>query len=244
MKKVWGIRLSAMFLMVCAVLPFAAKARTQDSQSPQNQSVADVARRSREQKKNAARQSRVITNDDVDRGHSEPGQDRVNIGAPAAPQTGATSASTIAAEAADRAITSAEIESEIKSKESEEAAAEAAEIVKLKEQLAEVAEILRLKDQLAEAQNQLKWQQRELMLEEHTIYSNPNYTDYRTGQATLNTEQQRINERQQEIEALKGSLAELEWRQWRRKQAFRSKSSSPVESYKSASPPTPPPPQP
>jgi len=90
----------------------------------------------------------------------------------------------------------------------------------------------------------MEWQLRELVLDQHTIFSNPNYTAYRTGQSKLDSEQQRINERQQEIEALKGPLAELEWHQRRRKQAVRSKSSSPVENYKSTPPPNPTPPQP
>jgi len=223
--------LSVVFITVCAVLHCAVKAQPQDSQTQQNQSVADVARRNREQKKNVARQSRVITNDDLDTEHFKPGQEGFNVGAPASPRTGAPSAiSLVATNAADQAANFANKQLSPESKESEEAAAEDAEVA-------------RLKDKFAEAQNQLDWQQRELVLDQHTIYLNPNYTAYRIGQAKLDSEQQRINERQQEIEALKGPLAELEWRQWRRKEAARFKSPSPVENYKSASPPTPPPPQ-
>jgi len=209
--------MSVMFLTVCAILPFAAQA--QDSQTAQNQSVAEVARRSREQNKYAAKRPRVITNDDLDRENSKSGQNSLNVAAPGAPHKGATGPSAVAAEAAARTVTSAEKESGLKYKESEELAAKDAEIVSLKQQLANVEQIIKLKDQLSEAQIQLTWQQRELMLDQHTIYSNPNYTDYRTGQARLDAEQQRINERQQEIGALKGHLAELEWRQSRREQA-------------------------
>jgi hypothetical protein len=224
--------LSVVFITVCAVLLCAVKAQPQDSQTQQNQSVADVARRNREQKKNGARQSRMITNDDINIEHFKPGQEGFNIGAPASLRTQPPSAIALTAtNAADQAANSAKKQLSPESKESEEAAAEDAEVA-------------RLKDKFAEAQNQLDWQQRELVLDQHTIYSNPNYTAYRIGQAKLDSEQQRINERQQEIEALKGPLAELEWRQWRRKQAARSKSPSPVENYKSASPPTPPPAQP
>lgn len=206
-----------MFLAVWVILPFTATARAQESQTQQDKSVADVARRSGAQKKNTVRQSRVITNDDLDKERPKPVQDGFNPGAQATPQTGATSASAVAAEAADPASTSGEKESGLKCKE--EVAAEHAEIATLQEQLAEVEEILRLKEQLAQAQNQLTWQQRELMLNEHTIYSNPNYTDYRTGQAKLDSQQQGIFESQGEIEAVKGQLAELEWRQSRRKLA-------------------------
>src|SRR6266403_3979008 len=219
MRSLLGLSLSVMLVTACTVLPFTVIAQTLDSQIPQNQSVADVARRSREQKKNVPRQSRVITNDDLDREHFKPGQDGFNVGAPAAPQTGAASAKAVATEATDRASVSYEKESGLKCKELEEVAAKNAEIARLKEQLAEDAELGRLKEQLAEAQNQLTWRQRELILDQHTIYSNPNYTDDRTGQAKLASEQQRISETQQEIEALKGPIAELEWRQWRRKLA-------------------------
>ncbi len=232
MRNLLGLSLNVVFITVCAGLLCAVQAQPQDAQTQQNQSVADIARRSREQKKNAARQSRVITNDDLDTEHFKPGQEGFNVGAPASPQTEAPSAISLAAtNAADQAATSANKESGPKGKESEKAAAEDGQIA-------------RLKDKLAEAENQLDWQQRELVLDQHTIYSNPNYAAYRIGQAKLDSEQQRISERQQEIEALKGPLAELEWRQWRRKQAARSKSPSPVENYKSASPQTSAPPQP
>jgi len=232
MRNLLSLSLSVVFITVCAVLPCAVQGQTQDSQTHQNQSVAEVARRNREQMKNAVRQSSVITNDDLDTEHSKPGKEGFNVGAPASLPTEAPSGVALAAvNAANMEATSTNKQSSPKSKESEEAAAEDAEIA-------------RLKDKLAEAQNQLEWQQRELVLDQHTIFSNPNYTAYRTGQAKLDSEQERINERQQEIEALKGPLAELEWRQRRRKQAAGSKSSSPVENYKSAPPPTPTPPQP
>jgi hypothetical protein len=226
MRSMWGWRLRVIFLSVCVILPFTAKAQTQDSQAPQTQSVADVARRSREQKKNPVRQARVITNDDLDREHPKRGQGGLNFRAPATPQTMATTASTVAAEAADPASISGEKESTLKCKE--EVATKNAEIAKLKEQLAEDAELARLKEQLAEAQNQLTWRQRELMLDQHTIYLNPNYTDDRTGQAKLASDQQRISETEQEIEALKGPIAELEWRQWRRELAVSSESVPPA----------------
>jgi hypothetical protein len=194
--------LSIVVLAVGAALPCAGK--PQDSQTQQSQSVADAARRSREQKQNAARQARVISNEDLDLEYFKPGQEGLNLGAPAKLNTEASSASGIAAaEAANQAATSANKESRAKSKDSEEAAAEDAEIAKLKEQIAEEEE-------------HLKWQQRELALDQDTIYSNPNYTDFKSGKAKLDSELQRITERQQEIEGLKANLAVL---QERRRQA-------------------------
>jgi hypothetical protein len=200
----WLVFLSAVLLAACGVFARVVEALPQDSQTPQGQSVADAARRSREQRKKVAKQSRVISNEDLDTEYIKPGQQGLNLGAPArlkteAPGTGAVAA----AEAAGQAATSANKESGSKDKESEEAAAEDAEIVKLKEQI-------------SEAEEQLKWQQRELALDQDTVYSNPNYTDFKTGKAKLDSEQQRISEKQHEIEGLKTKLAAL---QERRRQA-------------------------
>ena len=62
---------------------------------------------------------------------------------------------------------------------------------------------------------QLDLQKRALALNEDTVYSNPNYTDSHAGKAKLEADQQRINEKQRQIEDLKGHLAAL---QERRKQ--------------------------
>jgi len=61
---------------------------------------------------------------------------------------------------ANKEATSTNKQSSAKSKESEEAAAEDAEIA-------------RLKDKLAEAQNQLEWQLRELVLDQHNHFFEP-----------------------------------------------------------------------
>jgi hypothetical protein len=136
--------------------------------------------------------------------HFKPRQEGLNLGAQARLKTEASSAGGIAAaEAADQAATSANKASRAKGKDSEEEAAEDAEIAKLREQI-------------TEAEEHLKWQQRELALDQDTVYSNPNYTDFKTGKAKLDSELQRITERQQEIEGLKANLAVL---QERRRQA-------------------------
>jgi hypothetical protein len=218
LSRTWLILLSPVILTACVVLPCAVKARPQ-----QDQSVADVARRSRELQKNATRQSRVISNDDLDMEYFKPGQEGLNLDAPARLKTEVPSASSVAAaEAADHTVTSANKESRPKDKDSQEAAAEDAEIAKLKEQI-------------TAAEEDLNWQQRELALDQDTVYSNPNYTDYETGKAKLDSEQQRINEGQQEIEGLKAHLAVLQEHQGSRKQAAQPES---------APPPTPASPQP
>lgn len=201
----WRVLLSVVLLAAFVVVPWVAEAQPQNSQTQQDQSIADAARRSRAQKKNAARRSRVITNEDLDLEYFKPGQEGLNLGAATSSKTEAPSASGLAdVEAANQTAPSATEESQTKDKDSE-AAAEDAEIVKLKKQI-------------AEAEEQLKWQQREFALDQDTVYSNPNYTDFKTGKAKLESEQQGITERQQEIEALKTNLAALQERQGRRGQ--------------------------
>ena len=194
LSRTWLMLISVVLLTACLVLPCAAGAQPQDSQMQQDQSIADASRRSREQKKIAKRQSRVITNDDMDMEYFKPGQEGLKLNTEA-PSAGAVAIT----EAADQAATSANKESRPKGKNSEETAAEDVEIAKLKKLIAEAEEDLNL-------------QQRELALDEDTVYSNPNYTDSKTGKAKLDSERQRINEKQQEIEGLKAHLAALQER--------------------------------
>ncbi|HKN74440.1 MAG TPA: hypothetical protein VJW94_04620 [Candidatus Acidoferrum sp.] len=192
------------------------EAQPQDSQEQQDQSVADAARRSRTQKKDAAKQSRVISNEDLDLEYFKPGQEGLYLGAPPKLKAGDSSASAVAtAEAADQPSASTNNEPRPNEKNSEEAASEDAGIAKLKKQI-------------AEAEDHLKWQQREFALDQDMVYSNPNYTDNQTGKTKLDSEQQSINQMHQEIGDLKANLAAL---QERRMQA------SPPESLPSPAPP-------
>jgi hypothetical protein len=214
LSTIWAILPASALLSVPSAFPSAARAHPQDSQEQQEQSVADAARRSREQKKSAAKQSKIISNEDLDLEYYKPGQEGYNFGAPSGSSTAAPSTVAVAADSADQSAASTNKDSQPKSKESEEAAAQDEEIKNLKEQI-------------AHAEDQLKWQQRDFALNQDTVYSNPNYTDFKTGKAKLDSEQQQINERQQEIEGLKARLAELEERQGRRKQAAPSENAPP-----------------
>lgn len=176
-----------LLLFGVALLTTSAKARPQDLPAQQDQSVADAARRSREEKKNAARQARVISNDDLDMEYFKPGQEGLNLDAHK--DSGAT----------DPASSSSNKESRAKDKELEEEGGLDGQIAKLKEQI-------------ADAEDRLKWQRRELALDQDTVYSNPNYTDTHAGKAKLDAEQQQINERQQEIEVLRMQLEALQER--------------------------------
>ena len=83
-----------------------------------------------------------------------------------------------------------------------------AEIARLKELLAVGTEIMQLKSRIAEMEDLLKWQKRKLALDQDVVYSNPNYTDYQTGQAKLDAEQQQIDDEEQEVDRLKAEAQE------------------------------------
>jgi hypothetical protein len=202
---------SIIFLTTCASLPSVAEALPQDSQIQGDKSVADAARLNRETKTNLARQSRVISNEDLDLEFFKAGQEGLNLGAPASETPSASSEA--AAAVGDQVPASTENESP-EGKGSDEAAAENTEIAKLKKQI-------------VDAEQDLDLQQRELALDQDTVYSNPNYTDSKTGKGKLDAQQKRILERQVEIERLKSNLAVLQDLQKSRKQALSRKSAPP-----------------
>jgi len=179
-------RLTALVLAACGFLVPGAPARPQDSQS-----VADAARRARQDKKNApksnAKSSKVITDDDLSKiAQSAEG---VNVGAPAKLETQPPSQAAVAAtEAADQAADSGK-----------------ADVKK-----GDDAEIAKAKEDLAKASKELELLQRELSLDQDTFYSNTDYVHDKAGQTKLASEQQQINVKQQEVSALKAHLQELE----------------------------------
>src|SRR3979411_372876 len=98
-----SFHLNIALLMACAVIPSRVNAQAQDV-TQQNQSVADAARRNREQKKNLVRRARVISDDDLDREYFRSGQEGLNPGsAPALPTAAPGASAVAAAEAADAA---------------------------------------------------------------------------------------------------------------------------------------------
>jgi hypothetical protein len=215
-------RLLVPFLAACTVLPCAA-ARP-GAQDRQTQSVADAARQAREQKKNAAKSSKVITDEDIDTRNLKPGAQGLNVGAPPKLDTQPPSPAAVAtAEAADQAAAAA-------GKESVKNAGEDPEIAKLKEQIAQI-------------QKDLDLSQRELALDQDTYFSRPDYVNDKAGKAKLDAEQRQINDKKEEFESLKTRLAAVEELEGRKK-AAPAAAPAPVDNDKSAKPPAEPPPQP
>lgn len=215
---------TCLWLAVCASRTCEGKAEPQDSQVQQNQSVVDAARRNREQKKTSAPAARVWTNDDLETQHTNHARKDFPELAPTAPQGEPTNTRAgDAAETPDQGAKAINNAPGTRSKESEEAAAEDAEIA-------------RLKKQLASAQNTLTWQRRQFLLQQNTIYSNPAYTTTHAGKSDLESAQLQIDQIQQQVDSLKGPLADLEWRQWRRMQTGMADNGSLGENYRSVPP--------
>lgn len=155
------------------------------------QSVAEAARRTREQKKNS-KPAKVITEDELDRNRARPGEAVNVIGSEPKPETQARTSSGASAPAA-----SAEKARGNKPGTDREAA-------KLTEQMAQV------KEQVASAQRDLDLLQRQLALDSEAFYSQTDFARDTSGQAKLDNEKQQIHDKQQDLDNLKGQLAALQ----------------------------------
>ncbi|MGB8474219.1 MAG: hypothetical protein WCE61_09060 [Candidatus Acidiferrum sp.] len=189
MSHAISLRLALAVLIAGIALPLAVVAHPQDSQA---QSVAEAARRARERKKAYPKPARVITTDDLKPAPAQSSEaPAAPASQPAANSSSAPAADNASAPAAAAASTPASAEDATKKKE-------------------ENAELAALKKQLAEAQKDLDLQQRELALDQDTVYSNPNYTDNPSGKAKLDNVKQQIAVKQQAVDALKARVAALE----------------------------------
>jgi hypothetical protein len=215
-------RLAVPFIAACILVPCAA-ALPQDSQDQQAQSVADAARHAREQKKTAAKSSKVITDEDIDTKNLKPGAEGLNVGAPPKLDTQPPSpAAVAAAEAADQAANSAAKEPAKKSGED--------------------PAINGLKGQIAQASKELDLLQRELALDQDEYFSKPDYANDKAGKAKLDAQQRQINDKKEDLERLKTRLVALQELEGRKKSAPAA-TAPPAGNDKTAAPPAPAPPQ-
>jgi len=160
-------------------------------QSPSDNapSVAEAARRAREQKKNSSKPVRTLTNDDL----------------PAAPAPGANGAVEPATSAAtDENTVSA-------TGEGNPAPAHVESDESSKQKKAEnAAKLERARKELAQAQSELDVMQRKLILDSDSYYSKTDFASDKDGKAALDAEAQQINDKKQAVEALKAKVADLE----------------------------------
>jgi hypothetical protein len=176
------LRLALPIALAATLLPAAAFSKSQDSQS-----VAEAARRAREQKKTPPKPAKVITNDDV------------KPATPASPDAAAPAGAT--APAASTAADAAPAPSV--------PAAGSTPAPDAKDQK-ESAEVTALKAQLKQAQGELDLLQREQSLENDKFYSNTDYARDTTGKAKLDDMKQQVSDKQQEVDRLKARLAAVQ----------------------------------
>jgi hypothetical protein len=173
-----------------AMLPcvFAQNAQDQPA-NPPSPSIADAARRSRQQSLSATKPSRVITDDDLDKKNIKPGAQGLTVDAPAKLETTPPTADTVAAAASTS------------SPANDAATAPAA---------ADDPEIAKLKESIAVTEKDADLSRRELALEQDTFLSNADHEHDAAGKARIAVLQQEIDAKQQDVDRLKMRLAAMQ----------------------------------
>ena len=174
-------RLALAAVLAVTLLSTAALAQSQDTQS-----VADAARRARDQKKPPARPAKVITDEDIKPAAQAGTAIPASPGAAPAP---ASSASSTAAPASAPAAGSSPAPDAKDQKESKEAT--------------------ELKAQIKQALDDLNLVLREQSLENDKFYSNTDYAHDTAGKAKLDELLQQATDKQQVLDRLKAHLAQL-----------------------------------
>jgi len=173
-------------LLALGFLPAATSAQSQSGDS-----VADAARRAREQKKSAPKPVRTLTDDDL-----PPKFVPVPAAAPATAGTtepakpGQTKPGENPAETSP-AVADSKDEAAKKRAEKEEA-------------------LKQLKAQLAQAQGELDVLQRKATLDSDSYYSQTNYAQDAAGKARLQDDTQQINDKKTQVEELNARIAKLQ----------------------------------
>jgi hypothetical protein len=176
----WRVVLPA--ALTATFFSFPAPARSQDQQTS---SVAEAARRARDQKKKHEKPARVIDDDNL-KPADPTGPPDLQTAKAWAP--GAAEAATPASPATPSAGAAPE---------------------KKKDSGAKSAEALLMKAKLEALEKELDLLERELPLERNNYYTKPDYQHDTAGKAKLDALQQQITDKQQEVDTLKTRLAAL-----------------------------------
>jgi hypothetical protein len=179
------VSVSAILLAACLVGMPSARA-----QSGQEQSVAEAARKAREQKKTAAKPSTVITNDTLKPATPATVQQATAV-TESVPGTEASAASGAATEA------------------SATSAAQPAKGPSEQEIAQKKAKIEALKQDVADKAKEVDLQQRALALENESYYSRPDFSKNPDGKAKLDAMQSDLTQKKDELSRLKAKLKEL-----------------------------------
>jgi hypothetical protein len=189
------LRLALPIVLAASLLPAAAFAQSQDTQS-----VAEAARRARMKKKNPEKPAKVITDEtlDVKKGDVQSATaEQLRI--PGSPETQAQPAAGAAnAQGGAPSDASTNPNSQGSKNPSGDEKVRAA----LKERVA-------LKEKIKDAQSDLDLLQREYLLDQDSIYSSPDYAKNTSGKEKLAAMKQQISDKQQELDQLKARLAAL-----------------------------------
>ena len=185
------LTLSAVFVAAMASLQAASRPRQSQDQASSDaqsqQSIAEAARRSREQSKNATKPSKVITDDDLDKKNVKPGQQGLTVDGPPKLETQPPTPDAVA-------------EAEVSDSQPTDPATAPSDD----------PEIKKLKEQIADAEKDADLLKRDLALKQDTFFSNPDYVHDTAGKKALDAQQQDINAQQENINRLKARLAALE----------------------------------
>jgi hypothetical protein len=173
----WRVVLPA--ALTATLLSFPAPGQSQDQQTP---SVAEAARRAREQKKKSEKPARVISEDNLKPAPGPTNPPDLQTAKAVAPVAAPPAAAAPAAEPTPN--------------EKKEAAANAAEAASMKTQLEEL-------------EKELDLLRRELPLERDNYYSKSDYGRDTAGKSKLDALQQQLTDKQQDVDALKTRLATL-----------------------------------
>jgi hypothetical protein len=193
MSRCISLRLAIAAIFAAAVPALTTLAQSQD---PPAQSVADAARRAREQKKAAKQPAPVITDDilkpaaPAQSSEAAPAPSRAPAAQPAADSSDTPEASAAPGPAAQPAPAANAGDTNQKAKDS--------------------AELATLKQQVADALKSLEFLQRELALQQNTYFSNPDHSHDLAGKSKLDAMLEQITDKQQAVDALKTQLAALE----------------------------------
>lgn len=173
------------------------------AQNDQQESVADAARRAREQKKEAAKPATVITNDTLEPPKAE---------APATPTTPAAAApaATATTETSAAPAAPAATSTTTAAPGSEQQAAGPAATPPVGETPAEEAakggELEALKQQIKELQSEVDLVQRQVALANEAFYSKPDFSKDEEGKAKLDAMKNDLAQKMDELEQLKAKL--------------------------------------
>jgi hypothetical protein len=181
-------RLSSLILVALALLPPVGRPQSQDS----SESVVEAARRARENKKKAAARPAPVITDDVLK--------------PATPST-VVSATAELPRMPGAPPSDAQINSPNTNAPAAKASGEPSPAAESTPAAGDKTEQAKLKQQLEAAQKELDLLQRELALERDNYYKNPDYIHDTAGKAKLDGLNQRIADKQQEVQGLKARLA-------------------------------------